>query len=377
MKCEYCGEELDFNSKVCGYCGAPNPTYNDVVASSTNPIKEPGKINDNYYNSNVNSNYYNPSNNNSQTKGMAIIIGIMCAATIVLMIVFGITDKDREKPSYSGIFSSENEYVATYKGGEITKEEYAVYYKLYWDYFESYDGDEIDAIENLLYKEIEDEMLYNKAKKAGITLTEEQKEYLKSFFDDETITYIESEKIDPKIVREIYEREYIVQNYVEEQAATFSDEDVIDYINTIYEDEEIDMTEYNVQVIYYENEQSAQNMLNNIKNGANFDDMIQYSEDETSAQNNGIVAFYNDGYTEEEFMDAIKSLDEGQMYDGVLEISGGYCIVKMASKVENGRVNNIEDRKDLFYETFESELDMDDAYYYEEVAREVMEEIDN
>ena len=23
------GEELDFNSKVCGYCGAPNPTYND------------------------------------------------------------------------------------------------------------------------------------------------------------------------------------------------------------------------------------------------------------------------------------------------------------------------------------------------------------
>ena len=113
-------------------------------------------------------------------------------------------------------------------------------------------------------------------------------------------------------------------------------------------------------------------MLKNIKEGANFDEMVKFSENEASINENGIVACYDDGQVSDDCLKAIKTLSAGDVYDGVLEADDGYCVVKMVSIVEKGRVNNIHDREDLFYATFESEIDLSNTYYYEETAKSVI-----
>ena len=305
---------------------------------------------------------------------MATIIGIMCIIVIILMVMFGISEKGRTREGYSGFFSSDEDYVATYDGGIITKEEFAVYYYLYGDYFMEYnDNNEIDAIEGLLFKEVEDEMLYSKAIKSNVTLTQEQIDYL-DMFEKEVKSYVEEIGLDITTVKDIYERDYYIQNYIDKEVESYTDEDVLEYLKTEYGDE-VDLNEYDVQIIYYDSEQSARTMLQNLKEGANFDDMVKFSEDEESAENNGMMKCYDDGQFNDEFISAIKVLEVGKMYDGVLELNGGYCVVKLVSKVENGRVKNTIDKEDLFYAIFESELDMSESYYYEEVAREVIDSL--
>lgn len=377
MKCEYCGCELNPNSNICTYCGAPNPNYTDVVASSTNPIKEPSAPNFEN-NSNVNTNYYNPTNPKNNTKTMAIIIAVMCVLMLIFMVIFGIKEKNGDFENnysngfFTGWFESDDDYVATYDNGEITKKEFAVYYYLYGEYMTSISENETETIENVIYRALEDELLYNKAIKANIVLTQDQKEHLDYIFDSEAKGIIEGINLDYNTFKEIYERDYYIQNYVDKEAESFADEDVLDYLETTYDKEDLDLNEYNIQVIYYENEQSAQNMLKNIKEGANFDEMVKFSENEASINENGIVACYDDGQVSDDFLKAIKTLAAGDVYDGVLEADDGYCVVKMVSIVEKGRVNNIHDREDLFYATFESEIDLSNTYYYEETAKSVI-----
>ena len=377
MKCEYCGCELNPNSKICTYCGAPNPNYTDVVASSTNPIKEPSAPSFEN-NSNVNTNYYNPTNSKNNTKTMATIIAVMCVLMLIFMVIFGIKEKNGDFENnysngfFTGWFESDDDYVATYDNGEITKKEFAVYYYLYGEYMTGISENETETIENVIYRALEDELLYNKAIKANIVLTQDQKEHLDYIFDSEAKGIIEGINLDYNTFKEIYERDYYIQNYVDKEAENFADEDVLDYLETTYDKEDLDLNEYNIQVIYYENEQSAQNMLKNIKEGANFDEMVKFSENEASINENGIVACYDDGQVSDDFLKAIKTLSAGDVYDGVLEADDGYCVVKMVSIVEKGRVNNIYDREDLFYATFESEIDLSNTYYYEETAKSVI-----
>ena len=48
----------------------------------------------------------------------------------------------------------------------------------------------------------------------------------------------------------------------------------------------------------------------------------------------------------EEFVKAAKTLNDGEIYNGLVETSAGYHIIKLESKVENGRLKNSSEREE-------------------------------
>lgn len=77
----------------------------------------------------------------------------------------------------------------------------------------------------------------------------------------------------------------------------------------------------------------ANAILDSIKNGAKFEDMVvKYSQDQFSKNNGGDIFYFTAGQLPYEFEDAAYKTDIGQVYPGVVETKFGFHIIKVTDK---------------------------------------------
>lgn len=144
-----------------------------------------------------------------------------------------------------------------------------------------------------------------------------------------------------------------------------SEEDKEEY----YEENEEALTEVEVRHILVEDEETAEEVLDELEDGMSFEDAVEeYSEDSASVPEGGNVGtFPQEGHQmDENFADAAFELDEGEVSEPV-ESQMGHHIIELLDR--NETYEELE-------EEIESRLTQEQSKMPEEVLQELMEEAD-
>lgn len=254
--------------------------------------------------------------------------------------------------------------VATYDGGKVTRSEYTIYYKTFQPML-VYFGYPDDIIpEQIANKAALDEIIVKDAKKAGVTIPEDRKKEIDEQFEDkEQLTQLEKQGINPIQMKQLYYTDALISAYIDKLVEDANDEDVINYIKS--KEPEADLTSYETSHILFrtssdtgaalsdeekaEKKAKAEDTLNRIKAGEDFETLAkELSEDTGTKDNGGKYTVYMDSKTEENYVNAAKSMNVGDVV--LVESSFGYHVIKLNNIDENGRAKNAEDREDYVNE---------------------------
>lgn len=359
MYCEKCGNKLDYDSKFCDKCGTVIETTDNIKKSKDNVFKK-------------------------------FILPLILVTLFIILIFIGanlILNKHNEKSEeYKQEINEEldKKVIATYNGGKLTDEEFEIYYKMFIDYLRDKKYNESEIPKIVVNKAIIDKLVLTESHKNNIKITQEQEKELNETFESEDFKNLcVNNNIDNEKLKELYRNDYIITNYIEEQAKNLSDSEVITYLKNKYGND-VDLYQYNTQTIMFLNnseftaEQNAISMLNYIKQGADFTEMAKlYSEDEGTRDNGGIYICYDDENTDENYFNAIKLLTPGDVNKEVVTTGNGYAVVKLVSKVENGRAKNELDRKNIINERLDKLSSESNIVINDEALNQVVQELDN
>ena len=359
MYCEKCGNKLDYDSKFCDKCGTVIETTDNIKKSKDNVFKK-------------------------------FILPLILVTLFIILIFIGanlILNKHNEKSEeYKQEINEEldKKVIATYNGGKLTDEEFEIYYKMFIDYLRDKKYNESEIPKIVVNKAIIDKLVLTESHKNNIKITQEQEKELNETFESEDFKNLcVNNNIDNEKLKELYRNDYIITNYIEEQAKNLSDSEVITYLKNKYGND-VDLYQYNTQTIMFLNnseftaEQNAISMLNYIKQGADFTEMAKlYSEDEGTRDNGGIYICYDDENTDENYFNAIKLLTPGDVNKEVVITGNGYAVVKLVSKVENGRAKNELDRKNIINERLDKLSSESNIVINDEALNQVVQELDN
>ena len=359
MYCEKCGNKLDDDSKFCDKCGTVIETTDNIKKSKDNVFKK-------------------------------FILPLILVTLFIILIFIGanlILNKHNEKSEeYKQEINEEldKKVIATYNGGKLTDEEFEIYYKMFIDYLRDKKYNESEIPKIVVNKAIIDKLVLTESRKNNIKITQEQEKELNETFESEDFKNLcVNNNIDNEKLKELYRNDYIITNYIEEQAKNLSDSEVITYLKNKYGND-VDLYQYNTQTIMFLNnseftaEQNAISMLNYIKQGADFTEMAKlYSEDEGTRDNGGIYICYDDENTDENYFNAIKLLTPGDVNKEVVTTGNGYAVVKLVSKVENGRAKNELDRKNIINERLDKLSSESNIVINNEALNQVVQELDN
>ena len=359
MYCEKCGNKLDDDSKFCDKCGTVIETTDNIKKSKDNVFKK-------------------------------FILPLILVILFIILIFIGanlILNKHNEKSEeYKQEINEEldKKVIATYNGGKLTDEEFEIYYKMFIDYLRDKKYNESEIPKIVVNKAIIDKLVLTESHKNNIKITQEQEKELNETFESEDFKNLcVNNNIDNEKLKELYRNDYIITNYIEEQAKNLSDSEVITYLKNKYGND-VDLYQYNTQTIMFLNnseftaEQNAISMLNYIKQGADFTEMAKlYSEDKGTRDNGGIYICYDDENTDENYFNAIKLLTPGDVNKEVVTTGNGYAVVKLVSKVENGRAKNELDRKNIINERLDKLSSESNIVINDEALNQVVQELDN
>ena len=365
MYCKKCGAQIPDGNRYCSVCGTS--VADDISSNQVNPIMSGQE--------NVKS-----SNRVSVISIVIIFVIIFTIAGIVMGAIFGIRKSfdtklivEEEKEEILDV--DEDELLATFKGGYLTKEEYLVYYEMFNSYLKTYGHDEADIPMEILEKAVQDKLIKTLAQEAGITLSKAAKNEVEDIFNNnEYMDYFSNNyTFDLDQLKEIYYSDYIIEAYIEELEEQLTDQEVLDYIKEEYpeitdyngyetqhillttqKDDGSEMTQTQKEEVYG----TAKGLLSRIKNGEKFADLAKgYSDDQGTAEDGGKYTMYMNGSTVKEYEDAVKTLSEGQLYDGIVETQYGYHIIKLNKIVPNGIVQSEEYREEIVNNGFDDILD--------------------
>ncbi len=282
----------------------------------------------------------------------SVIIIILASLLVIVLAIVGV------------YVAKDNQGIATFDGGKVTKSEYRIYYKMFSSYLQYYGYDQDQIPYEIALKAATDKMILTDAKAAGVTLSDEDKEEVDTIFNDESyIEYFKSYGFDIDDLREIYYNDYIIQDYIQKLADEASAEDVANYIKSKYDEgEEVDMNEYDTSHILFsftkddgttmsDDEKAtlrteAEAVLARALNGEDFATLAQENSDDSTASNGGQYKMYMDGSTVDEYSNAVKEMQVGEVYPQLVESAYGYHIIKLNAITENGRVNNTTEREE-------------------------------
>ncbi len=289
----------------------------------------------------------------------SVIIVILAILLVVVIAIVGV------------YVAKDNRGLATFDGGSVTKAEYEVYYKMFSTWLSYYGYDKSVIPYEILVKAAQDELIVNEAKAAGFTtLSDKDNEELESIFGNEdSVKNFQDMGYDIDKLKEIYTRDYLMQDYLEKLAVDANDDDVKAYIESTYgEDEKPDLYEYDTSHILFsftkddnttmsddekaELKKKAQEVLNRAKNGEDFAELAKEFSDDTTASEGGKFTMYDDGYTVTEYADAVKKLKKGEICSELVETTYGYHIIKLNDKIDGERVKNSHDRSDYVSNTY-------------------------
>lgn len=254
-------------------------------------------------------------------------------------------------------YKSNYEAVVDTDYGMVNKNEYTVYYKMFAPMLEYYGYQSTQIPSVIANKAGTDKIILAKAKEANVTLSDEDKAAIdKVFSDKDQISTWQQSGINISILRKLYEEDYIITAYINKLAEDASDEDILKYIKETY-GENADLYEYNTRHILLKttttgedgtsskmsDEQKttvfakAQGLLARALAGEDFATLAKENSEDGTASDGGAFTFYDGDSIYEEYEKASKSLEAGQVYAQIVETDAGYHIIKLDSKVENGR----------------------------------------
>ena len=280
-----------------------------------------------------------------------IILGIVAAVIIIAFGMFGF------------YFAKANiESCITYDGGKVSNADYEVYYKTFATMLQYYGYDESIIPREIANKAAIDAIIVELAKSENIDISDEDKAAIEEVFnDEEQLDTFVSQGIDISRMRKLYYNDYLITAYINKKVEDATAEEVAEYIKSNTEGE-ADMYEYNTAHILFKTiddsgnaisdeekatkKATAEGVLARVKNGEDFATLAKEFSEDSTASDGGKYTCYNDGYTVDEYFDAAKTLNDGEVYATLVETSYGYHIIKMESKVENGRVNNDTEREE-------------------------------
>lgn len=296
---------------------------------------------------------------NSKTKKLktgnenSVIVIILAVLLVVVLGIVGI------------IIAKDNQGIATFDGGKVTKAEYKVYYQMFASYLQMYGCSQDQIPTEIAEKAVLDKMILTDAKNAGVKLSDEDKAEVDKIFDDEEyVEYFKEMGFDLDDLRNIYYNDYIIQAYIEKLSAEATAEQMTEYIKSKYsEGEEINMTEYDTSHILFSFtddsgvsldddakatlKTEAEAVLARARNGEDFATLAkEFSDDTGTASEGGKYMLYMDGNTVEEYQDAVLTMEAGEVKAELVETSYGYHIIKLNAKNENGRVNSEIERQE-------------------------------
>lgn len=283
-----------------------------------------------------------------------VIFIIVGACVLIALLVFGFV-----------FYKSNYEAVVKTDYGIVNKSEYTVYYKMFAPMLQYYGYTTSQIPEVIANKAGTDKVILAKAKEMGVTLkSEDAAEIEEVFSDSEQITKWKESGINVAILKKLYEDDYIISAYIEKLAESATSEEVLNYLKSTYGDD-ADMYEYNTSHILVKTTKTdetgnstamndtekaeaykkAQTLFTRVNSGEDFATVAkENSEDTGTATDGGKFTFYDGDSVLEEYKKAALSLSAGQIYNGIVETTAGYHIIKLDSKVENGRVNSSSER---------------------------------
>jgi parvulin-like peptidyl-prolyl isomerase len=168
-----------------------------------------------------------------------------------------------------------------------------------------------------------------------------------------------------------YEKEIVAKNYLKEQ---LTDDEIESYYNDnvygtytakhilIVPDTDDDMSDEEVAAAEEEAKNKAQEVIDKLNNGEDWATLVsEYSEDEGSADDEGLVENFTKGDVVDEFWDAVVDLKDGEYTKEPVESSYGYHVIYRVSYEEK---DSLDDMKDELIETIISnKLDEDSDLY--------------
>ncbi len=245
---------------------------------------------------------------------------------------------------FSGV---DNQVVATYEGGKVTRGEYELYYKLFGSMLSYYGYDEETIKEEVLNKVVIDKIMAEKAEKEKIEISEDAEKNIKDIFSDkEQVTQFVDQGIDPDEMKDVYYNDALITAYIEKLTSEATEVSIKEFIDD-NEGEKANYNEYTCSYILYANtdenaETNAQATLDRIKNGEGF---ATVGEEVQAADANNIqygteyTVFLNETSVSA-FEDALRNMKAGDVtQELVYSKEYGYFIIRVESIAENARIN--------------------------------------
>lgn len=257
-------------------------------------------------------------------------------------------------------FGINNQTVATYEGGKVTRGEYEIYYKLFQPMLTYYGYPEETIKTEVLNKVVIDKIVLEKANNDGLTISDEDKAEIDELFADEkeVAQYVE-QGIDPERMKQIYYYDALINTYIKKRTEAATEEEIKAFIDE-NEKENANYNKYKTSYILYSNQgedgdlekvkANAEATLTRIKNGEGFATVGEevYAADSSNIQYGSEYSVYLNGTSVEAYEEAVRKLKVGEItQELVLSEEYGYFIITVDSIEENARISG-EDAKDNY-----------------------------
>ena len=292
-------------------------------------------------------NIENKKKNSSKIKyiiGASILAGVSAFGGFTVGKQIGI-----ESPATSKYYSTHKK-IATVNGEEISANDFKASMNIY--FYMNKDSkmtdEEISSYENQLIEYTTmNKAIYNVAVKAGIKVDEESVKlnYSEMMRQLEEALGMTKDEIFKKFnltesgIMESLRVEYIVNAYLDKES-TFTEADALKY----YNENPDEFYQYKASHILISTSDSAGNsiseeekakaktkaeeLLKQIKEGANFEELAKANSQDGSAQSGGDLGYFGKDEMVKEFETAVAKTEIGQLYPELVETQYGYHIIK-------------------------------------------------
>ena len=253
-------------------------------------------------------------------------------------------------PATSKHYLSLNNKLATVNGQEVSFNDFKASMNI-WFYMNKstkMSDEEVANFESQLIEyNVLNQAIYDVAVKAGVESDEENvkanytsiMEQLNKMINMDTKTILKKFNLTEEGILESLRKEYIVNAYLEQESA-ISEDDALKY----YNENPDKFYQYKASHILISTsgedgnalsdkdkekaKLKAEELLTQIKNGANFEELAKLNSADGSAESGGDLGYFSKGEMVSEFETAIEKTEIGQIYPEIVETTYGYHIIK-------------------------------------------------
>jgi foldase protein PrsA len=293
-----------------------------------------------------------------------MIVGLIFVALLLIINIIIVTNGHKVK------LSDGKEVIASIDGKDFTAED------LFDDLKEKYGSDSLLTLVDsyIVEQELSNDEKVSAKESAQESIDSIREQYETYGYDWETVLTQYGYSGEEELLQEFIlssEKEVAAKNYIKNN---LTDDEITEYYaNNVYgtysakhiliiPDTNDDMSDEEISAAEEAAKNKAQEVINRLNNGEDFDSLVkEYSEDEGSVDNNGLIENFTKGDVVDEFWDAVESLNDNEYTTEPVKSSYGYHIIYRVSSTEKQTLNEIKDS--LVDEIVESKLNDDSSLY--------------